>query len=89
MQEKLQNNNLKYKERADTKRRVIVFKEEDLVWVYANKDRYPMGKYNKLKSKKIGTCKIMQRINDNAYEVELPKGWQINNSFNVSDLYKF
>ena len=59
VQEKLQNNNLKYKEREIIKRRQSVFEEEDLLLVYVHKDRNPMGEYNKLKARKIGPCKIL------------------------------
>ena len=48
-----------------------------------------MGRYNKLKPRKIGPCKILKKINDKAYEVELPEGQKFKNSFNVSDLYKY
>ena len=66
-----------------------VFKEGDLVWVYISKVRYPTSVYNKLKARKIGPCKILRKINDNAYEVELLEGWNISNSFNVFDLYEY
>ena len=89
VQEQLQVDNQKYKEQVDKKKREKVFEVGDLVWVYVSKDRYPTGEYNKLKARKIGPCKILRRINENAYEVELSEGWNINNSFNVADLYEF
>ena len=42
-----------------------------------------------MKYKKIGLCKILKRINDNAYEVSLPKNLNISPMFNVADFYKF
>ena len=36
IQNKLEENNPKYKKAADVHRRVKVFKEDDLVWVYMN-----------------------------------------------------
>ena len=36
------------------------------------KDRFPVGEYNKLSVKKIGTVEIVEKINSNAYHLKLP-----------------
>lgn len=56
----------KNKEAADNKRREVLFKVGELVWVYPTKDRLPLHEYNKLRSRKIGPVEVVECINPNA-----------------------
>ena len=49
VKQKLQSSNLKYKVRADLKRREVNFEEGELVMVHLKKDQFPRGTYKKLK----------------------------------------
>ena len=55
----INNNNVKYKFLVDTHRRRVVFEVNDLVWAILTHDRLPMGKYNKLKERKIDPCEVL------------------------------
>jgi hypothetical protein len=45
------------------------------VLAHLRKNKFPRGTYNKLKLKKIGSCKILRKFGENDYEIELKKMW--------------
>ncbi|KAI3498749.1 hypothetical protein L1887_34530 [Cichorium endivia] len=78
--------NMQYQQRANTHRKRVVFHEGDLVWIHLRKERFPGGRFGKLQPRADGPFKVLKRINDNAYKIELPGHYNVSATFNVSDL---
>ena len=57
--------------------------------MYLQRERFSKGTYHKLNTKKIGLCKVLKQINENAYLVYLRKEFHINPIFNVENVYPY
>lgn len=60
-----------------------------MVWARISKERDPTGEYHMLKPRKIGHCEVLERFGPNACRIRLPHGWNIHNTFNISDLTSY
>ncbi|XP_021769518.1 uncharacterized protein LOC110733760, partial [Chenopodium quinoa] len=58
----------------------------DLVWIYMRKERFPSKRKNKLMPRAEGPFEVMEKINDNAYKVDLGGQYGVSSTFNIGDL---
>ena len=85
----INDNNAKYNVLVYTHQRRVVFGDGDLVWEALTRDKFLVGKYNKLKERKIGPCEVLPKINDNAYKICLPNHLETSDVFNVQHLTSY
>ncbi|XP_039688557.1 uncharacterized protein [Medicago truncatula] len=57
-----------------------------LVWVHLRKERFPSKRKNKLMPRADGPFKVISKINDNAYKIDLPGEYGVHATFNIGDL---
>lgn len=84
VREKIAKQNEKYAQQGNKHRRKVTFQVGDEVWIHLRKERFP-----KLQARRDGPFTIVQKINDNAYKVELPGDYGVAATFNVADLSPF
>ena len=75
--------------KANKGRRQVLFEPGDWVWVHMRKKRFPAYRRSKLYPRGDGPFQVLERINDNAYKLDLSGEYNISATFNVSDLSPF
>jgi hypothetical protein len=78
--------NEKYRIAASKGRKEVKLELGDLVWLHLRKERFLELRKSKLMSRAAGPFKILAKINDNAYKLELPPEFRVSPNFNISDL---
>jgi len=83
---RIEKSNASYQAQANKHKKGVVFQPEDLVWVHLRKERFPSKRKSKLMPRANGPFEILERVNDNAYKVKLPKDYGVSATFNVANL---
>src|SRR4051812_24892502 len=84
--ENIERMNARYTLAGNKGRNHVVFEPGDLVWLHLRKDRFPDLHKSKLIPRADGPFKVLHKINDNAYKLELPAGFGVSPTFNIADL---
>jgi hypothetical protein len=70
--ENIERMNAKYKISGDKGRKQLDFAPGDLVWLHLRKERFPDLRKSKLMPRADGPFKVLEKINENAYKLDLP-----------------
>src|SRR3954462_9488402 len=78
---------LRQAEKMNRNKKDQVFEEGDLVPVHLSKERFPQERNSKLKPGGDGPFKVLKRINNIAYIIDIPESkYLVSKTFNVADL---
>jgi hypothetical protein len=72
VRQQIEKRNCVYATKANKGRKHVVFQPGDWLWVYMRKERFPAHRKSKLQQRRDGSFQILERINDNAYKLDLP-----------------
>jgi hypothetical protein len=64
----------------------LIFEPGELVWLHLRKDRFSVLRKSKLMPRADGPFKVLERINDNAYKLDLPVDFGVSPTFNIANL---
>ena len=78
--------NEKYRVIGSRGKQEIKLQPGDLVWLHLRKDRFLELRKYKLMPRADGPFKIIEKINDNAYKLELPPEFGVSPTFSILDL---
>jgi len=87
--ERIERRNKTYADSANKGRKDVQFQKGDWVWVHFRKERFPLQRKNKLQPRGDGPFQVVEKINNNAYKIDLPGEYNVSSTFNVSDLSPF
>ena len=81
--------NDQYASQANKGRKCVTFERGYWVWVHMRKERFLAHRRSKLNPRGDGPFQILEKINDNAYKVDLLGEFNVSASFNVADFSPF
>jgi len=78
-----------YATKDNKERKELVLNKGDWVWLQLRNDRFPTKSKSKLSPRGDDPFQVLERINNNAYRLDLPEEYGVSNTFNIPDLVPF
>jgi len=82
---KIEKTNTSYQAQASKHKKKVVLQPRDLIWIHLRKERFPSKRKNQLMPRADGPFKVLEKIKDNAYKVDLPGDYGVSATFNAAD----
>ncbi|GJR59174.1 transposon ty3-I gag-pol polyprotein [Tanacetum coccineum] len=79
----------KFSKEANKNRKHILFQPGDLVLINLHIEQFPSKRQSKLSPRSEGPFRILAKVNNNAYKVDLPGEYNVSATFNVADLQPY
>jgi len=83
---RIEKTNASYQAQANKHKKKKVFQPGDLMWIYLRKESFLSKRKNKLMPRAKGPFEVLEKINDDAYKVDLPGDCGVSTTFNVVNL---
>ena len=87
--DRITRQNAAYKQSADSHHRHQSFEVGDQGMVQLRPERYSPSTATKLHVRSTGPFRVLSRVGENAYVVDIPPSWGISSTFNVADLVAY
>ncbi|MGL5995490.1 MAG: hypothetical protein ACRC1I_03045, partial [Pseudomonas proteolytica] len=78
-----------YKQKADRGRQPMILQPGEWVWLHTRTERFNKTRQTKLQPRGDGPFQVLERINNNAYRIDIPGKGNMSTTFNVADLSRF
>ena len=85
----IKRRNQQYADHVTKRRKKIIFVPGDWVWVHFHKEKFPNQRKIKFDERGDGPFQVLERINNNAYKIDLLGEYGVSATFNISDLSPF
>ncbi|XP_019435319.1 PREDICTED: uncharacterized protein LOC109341841, partial [Lupinus angustifolius] len=72
VKEQIEKRTESYARSANKGRKEVIFEPGDWVWIHMRKERFPSQRKSKLQPRGDGPFQVLERINNNAYKLDLP-----------------